>query len=210
MTDSLLDILNTLFDPLYEHLIVPCLLALSALLKMLISPLGSLEPRTQIVIVALLGAILSRILANRFRSKREKKLAIEFKEKMANLKYAHDIQDKKLRAVVKKGMSQDADKVYENILLDKFFEMGISYFLPLFSLLIWLEYDYFTAENLKAATGSPYAWVTESGLQLSAAWLYLYAYNIFALAFWFVEFVVRFAARRIRTKAKKTMNTQTG
>ena len=81
-------------------------------------------------------------------------------------------------------------------MLYQFFEMGISYFLPLFFFLIWLEYSLFTPERLEDLTGSPYAWVTDSGLRLSAAYVYLFSFNIFLTVFWLLEGAIRFILKR--------------
>ncbi len=106
------------------------------------------------------------------------------------------MDDKNLEKVIRKGINRSADAIYEKIVLDKFFEMGISYFFPLFFFLIWLQYSLFTPERLEDLTGSPYAWVTDSGLRLSSAYVYLFSFNIILSVFWLLEGTIRFTLRR--------------
>ena len=155
--DILYVIYNNLFEPLFHFI--------DLFLGFLISPMSSSTPSTQIIIVSVFGALLSRILARKFRAKREKVLHEQFKEKLSTHKHTKDLGDKDLEKVIRQGINRSADAIYEKIVLDKFFEMGISYFLPLFFFLIWLEYSLFTPERLEDLTGSPYAWVTDSGLK---------------------------------------------
>ncbi len=103
-------------------------------LSLLVSPISSYTPCTQIIIVSVFGALLSRILARTFRAKREKVLHEQFKEKLSTLKHTKNVDDKNLEKVIRKGISRSADAIYEKIVLDKFFEMGISYFLTSFFL----------------------------------------------------------------------------
>ncbi len=195
-----MDAFDPFFDWLYNNLVAPLLHGVAALLGLLISPLSGYPPHTQIAVVALFGAVLSKIFSKRFKAKREQVLQQEFKEKISSLGYTKYVGNDEIERVVRKGINESADEVYEKIILDKFFEIGISYVLPLFFFLIWLQYDLFTPEKLKALTGSPYAWVTASGLKLSAAYVYLFLYNILLLAFWLMELAVRVVSKRLKSK----------
>jgi hypothetical protein len=194
-----MDVFNVFFDLLYSWLVIPVLYWVDTSLRFLISPVSNFTPRTQIIVVSVFGAIISRVLARRFRAKREKQLQEEFKENISSLKYTKHVDDKTLGKVIRKGINEEADKIYEKILLDKFSEMGISYFFPLFSLLIWLEYSLFTPENLKLLIGSSYAWVTASGLKFSAAWVYLYSYNIILFGLWILGGMIRPIIKSLKT-----------
>jgi len=205
-----MDAFDAFFDWLYNNLVGPLLHGVAALLSLLISPLSGYPPRTQIAAVALFGAVLSKILSKRFKAKREQVLQQEFKEKISSLEYTKYVENDELERVVRKGINESADEVYEKIILDKFFEMGISYFFPLFFFLIWLQYSLFTPEKLKVLTGSPYAWVTASGLKLSAAYVYLFLYNIFIFAFWFMELVVRVVSKRLKSKSQAPVGPPAG
>lgn len=193
-----MDLVNVFFDMLYSWLVIPVLYWIDTSLRFLISPVSNFTPRTQIVAVSVFGAIISRVLAKKFKAKREKKLQQEFKENISSLKYTKHVDDKTLGKVIRKGINEEADKIYEKILLDKFSEIGISYFFPLFSLLIWLEYSLFTPENLSLLIGSSYAWVTASGLKFSAAWVYLYSYNIILFGLWVLESVSRLVSKNLK------------
>ncbi|MBW1740528.1 MAG: hypothetical protein JRJ42_05245 [Deltaproteobacteria bacterium] len=203
--EYIVDAFNAFFDLLYNNLLAPFLYWIAAFLNLLISPLSAYPPRTQIIVVSVFGAIVSRILAKRFRAKQEKRLLQEFKERLSTLEYTKYIEDDKLRRGFRKGINESADEVYEKIILDKFFEMGISYLFPLFFFLIWLQYSLFTPENLKSLTGSPYVWVTDSGLKLSAAWVYLYFYNILLFGLWILEVIVRVVLKWPKVKKRNSL-----
>ena len=188
------ELFESFFDFLYDSIIIPVLHLIDAFLNLLISPLSSYSPLIRILVVAIFGALLSRILANKFKAGREKELNKEFQEKISSLKYTKDVRDNKLRKIVRKGIKQSADETYEKIILDRFFETGVSYFLPLFFFLIWLEYSLFMPENLVSLTGSPYAYVRGSNVKLSAASVYLYSYNIILAGLWIIELIVRFVS----------------
>lgn len=195
--DDLYDLIERFFDLLYNSLVEPAVHGIGFLLNAAMRPIDFLSPFYQIMAVAVIAAVLSRLLGRRFSSRREKRLHKQFKEKLASLKHTADVGDKKLERILRKGVSQSADEVYENIIMDKFFEMGVSYFFPMFFFIIWLEYDRFSPEALKALTGSPFAWVSGSGLGISAAYVFLYLFNIFLLSFWLVELAVRFVRKRL-------------
>jgi uncharacterized membrane protein (DUF106 family) len=167
-----------------------------ALLDFFAAPISSFTPCIQIIIVSALGALLSGILAKRYDFKREKRLRKEFNERLSTLKYTDAIADKNLEKIVRSGIHQAADEVYSQILLDRFFDMGISYLFPMFFPLIWLEYSRFTPENLKVLTGSSYAWTTGSGLNLSAAWLYLFCFNVFLFGSWLIKTVIGIISKK--------------
>ncbi len=185
-----------LFEAIYNNLFEPLFHGIGLFLSLLVSPINSYTPCTQIIIVSVFGALLSRILAKTFRAKREKVLHEQFKEKISTLKHTKNVDDKNLEKVIRKGINRSADAIYEKIVLDKFFEMGLSYFFPLFFFLIWLQYSLFTPERLEDLTGSPYAWVTDSGLRLSSAYVYLFSFNIILSVFWLLEGTIRFILRR--------------
>lgn len=190
------ELLYDLFEAIYNNLFEPLFHGIGLFLSLLVSPINSYTPCTQIIIVSVFGALLSRILAKTFRAKREKVLQEQFKEKISTLKHTKNVEDKNLEKIIRKGVSQSADAIYEKIVLDKFFEMGISYFFPLFFFLIWLQYSLFTPERLEDLTGSPYAWVTDSGVRLSSAYVYLFSFNIILSVFWLLEGAIRFTLRR--------------
>ena len=194
--------MDGLFLVLNQYLISPSLGGIAFALNFLSIPMEGLSPRIQIIIVAFVGAVISRLLARAFSQKREQELGERFKEKLGNLKYTDTVEDRHLKKALKKGVQQSADDVYETIILDKFFEMGVTYFLPLFFFLIWLNYDRFSPEKLTLLTGSPYAWVTDSGLNLSAAYVYLYFFNIFLIVLWLTQMIVRLMLKKLRKKTR--------
>ena len=198
------ELFESFFDFLYDSIIIPALHLIDTFLNLLISPLSGYPPLIQILVVAVFGALLSRILSNKFKAGRKKELNKEFQEKISSLKYTKYVGDNKLRRIVRKGINQSADETYEKIILDKFFETGISYFLPLFFFLIWLEYSLFTPETLISLTGSPYAYVRGSEVKLSAAWVYLYSYNIILAGLCVIKLIVRFVSGMRKTLRQKS------
>lgn len=204
--DTFYNLFDTFFYGLYYNLVEPLLGWISRALGLLLLPVSTFSPAVQILFISLLGALTSRLLTRRFKAKHEKALQAKFKQKLSNLKYTASVKNRKLEKVVRHGIHQDADKVYETIILDKFVEMGITYFFPLLFFLIWLEYSAFTPQRLQALTSSQWAWQTASGLKLSAAFLYLYGYNFILLALWIVGMVFRL----IRKRATTTPQTPNG
>jgi uncharacterized membrane protein (DUF106 family) len=189
--DAIYDILESLSDALLIYIVQPILNGIDTCLAILFSPLAAFSPLTQIIVAALLGALISRLLASRYRSRRAEPLQKEFDAKLSAIKDTRAVADEKIERVLRKGMRDSADETYEKLILDRFIEMGISYSLPLFFLLIWLEYSRFTSANLKALTGSPYAWMTTGGLNLSAAYVYFFFFNVFVISLWLFEKLYR-------------------
>ena len=185
--DAINDFLDSLSDTLWVTIVLPILHGIDMCLGVLFSPLASLAPLYQIMAAAVLGAVVSRILSRRYRSRRERQLQQEFDDKLAVIKEAKGLRNAKVQRVLRKGLQDEADETYEKLILDRFIEMGISYSIPLFSLLIWLEYSRFTPQKLESLTGSPYAWVTAGGLNLSAAYVYFFFFNMFLILFWLLE-----------------------
>ncbi len=71
-----------LFEAIYNNLFEPLFHGIGLFLSLLVSPINSYTPCTQIIIVSVFGALLSRILAKTFRAKREKVLHEQFNEKI--------------------------------------------------------------------------------------------------------------------------------
>jgi len=194
--DTFYNLFDTFFYGLYYNLVEPVLRWAARALELLLLPVSAFSPAVQIIFISILGALVSRLLLRRFKTRREKALQQEFRQKLSTLKYTASVKNRKLEEVVRHGIHQEADKVYETIILDKFVEMGITYFFPLFFFLIWLEYSAFTPQRLQALTGTPWALQTASGLKFSAAYLYLYGYNIILLALWITGLLFRLARKR--------------
>jgi hypothetical protein len=137
------------FDNLYLNIIYPLVIILDNLLKMIFSPFLNQSTFLMIFSVSAAAAFISIILSFFFRDKNEKELNNKFKEKISSLKYLDEIEDKKIKKELKKNINDNADKIYENILIDKFFNFGITYLFPMFLFLIWLEYSVYPMESQK-------------------------------------------------------------
>ena len=195
---SLYDIIEKFFDVIFYNLVMPVIHGIEILLYWFFFPVSSFSPHSQIFIIALAGAVISRILSVKFSSKREERRKKLFKARLETLKHTHALDDKKLEKVIRKGIHQAADDVYEKIIIDKFFEMGVTYFLPLFFFLIWIDSVRFTPAILLARTGIEYAWVSSSGANISGAYLYIFYFNTILFLIWFIEFLVRKVRKRKR------------
>lgn len=204
--DTIIEVTDSLFDGIYHILIDPLLAGISFLLNLVFSPLAFFPPVIQVCFIAVVAAAVSILLSRRFRSKREKILQEDFKNRLASLETTSAIADKSVKKIVRRGINQQADTIYEKIILDKFSEMGISYFFPMFFFLIWIEYDLFSPEKLELLTGSSFILVTESGTQVSAAYLFIWFFSGLLLTFYLLSAGLRFMAnrgifkRKIRTK----------
>ncbi len=198
-----MELINNFFDLVYDGVVLPCVHFISFILNVIFLPVSSLTPKYQVFIIALVGALVSRFLGKYFKIEREKRLEKEFKSKLEMLGHTRSLEDEKLEKVVRSGIHNAADEVYEKIITDKFFEMGVTYFFPLFFFLIWLQYDRFTPLKLMNETGQAYVWVTASGLNISAAYLYLFAFNIFLFLLWMIEIILRLSFGKRKNKSEK-------
>jgi len=197
---SLYDVIEKFFDVIFYHLVMPVIHGIEIFLYWFFFPVSSFSPRFQILIIALVGAAISKFLSSKFSSTREERRQKLFKARLEPLKHTHALDDKKLEKIIRKGVHQAADDVYEKIIIDKFFEMGVTYFLPLFFFLIWIEYVRFTPARLSAQTGIAYAWMTASGANISAAYLYIFYFNTILLFIWLIELLVKKVRKRKHTQ----------
>lgn len=193
-----MELLDQIFFLLNDWIIAPLLRLLTWLLSVMATPISGLSPITQTLIVALVAAVISLLLSIRFSSKKERQLKQRFDKRLSSMKNTGGISDKKTRTVVRKEISQQADQVFEQMILDKFIAMGIYYFTPMFFFLIWLEYDLFTPEYLQAQTGSRYLYDSGSGGGLTAAYCFLWGFNGFLLVLHLAKAGLRFAIKRVR------------
>ncbi len=198
---SLYDVIEKFFDVIFYNLVMPVIHGIEIFLYWFFFPVSFFSPHFQIFIIALTGAVISKILSSKFNSTREEKRQKLFKARLETLKHTHALDDKNLERIIRKGVHQAADDVYEKIIIDKFFEMGVTYFLPLFFFLIWIDYVRFTPAILLAKTGIEYAWVTASGANISGAYLYIFYFNTILLFIWLIEFLLRKVRKRKRKQA---------
>ena len=62
MMESLLELFDTICEILYYDVIEPVIMGIASFLNLLVVPISSFTPRTQIIIVSFVGSVLSRIL----------------------------------------------------------------------------------------------------------------------------------------------------
>lgn len=137
------------FDTLYLNIIYPVLIVSDNFLKMIFTPFSNQSVLLMICSASAAASLISFGLSLFFSEKNTKNLDIEFKEKIRSLKYLDEIENKKIRQELKKNINENADKIYENILTEKFFNFGITYLFPMFLFLIWLEYSVYPLESQK-------------------------------------------------------------
>jgi hypothetical protein len=136
-------------DNFYLNLVYPLIIIFDNFLKILFSPFLNQDRFLMVFSVSFAASIISYILSIFFNEKNTKNHLIEFKEKIKSLKYLEEISDKKIRHELKKNINQNADRIYENILIEKFYNFGITYLFPMFLFLIWLEYSVYPLESEK-------------------------------------------------------------
>ncbi|MDY0360033.1 MAG: hypothetical protein RBR08_01120 [Desulforegulaceae bacterium] len=136
-------------DNFYLNLVYPLIIIFDNTLKILFSPFLGQDRFLMVFSVSFAASIISYVLSIFFNEKNTKNHKIEFKEKIKSLKYLEEINDKKIRHALKKNINENADKIYENILIEKFYNFGITYLFPMFLFLIWLEYSVYPLESEK-------------------------------------------------------------
>lgn len=192
----MIDSIERFFDILYGFFCTFVLHGIDNLLNILIYPIESSHPALQITVVAIVGAGISRMIGSRFYPQQKNALHLRMKTRLLSLRDADAIEDGVLKSAVRKGIHDDADRIYEHIIIDKMTEMGVAYFLPLFFFLIWLEYSRFTPEKLNLLTGSVHAWTAFGGVGFSAATLYVYIFNLSLICFWLLTRIVGYVGQK--------------
>jgi len=199
--DALSDMFDLAADWLFGGVVIPLMKVLAKLISFCFTPVSGFSPVVQVCVAALFGALLS-ILLTRLRKGREATDAEgRFKERLAAKRSAREIDDKAVRSAVYKGLEREADEAYEHLMLDKFFEMGITYLFPMFLFLLWVEYHAFSPDQLEVLTGSRGLVLPGISQVIGAGALYLYLYNVTlittALGRWGVRKVI---GNRLRAK----------
>ncbi|MGM0417246.1 MAG: hypothetical protein ACQEQS_00845 [Thermodesulfobacteriota bacterium] len=128
--------------------------------------------------VSFVCALVSTCLSFYFKEKKTKEYDKELKEKISSLKYLDDIEEKKLKQSLKKGINDSADKAYENILIEKFFNAGITYFFPMFFFLIWIDYSVFD-QNFKTIGFFHY--------KIPASIMFIILFNLILVLIFFIK-----------------------
>ena len=189
--DALNDILDMAAEWLFGGVILPLLMAVARFISLCFTPISSFSPVFQISVAAVLGAFLSMGLSRRFKGQNAKASEARFKERLEAKKSAGDIDDEALRKAVSKGLDREADEAYEHLMLDKFFELGITYLFPMFFFLLWIEYHAFTPEVLQGITGADGLILSGIDTPIGAGTLYLYLFNLIlitvALGRWLIR-----------------------
>ncbi|SCY85284.1 hypothetical protein [Desulfoluna spongiiphila] len=176
--DALNDILDLAADWIFGGVVIPLMKALASLISLCFAPLSGASPALQVCVAALVGALLSMGLTRMRKGKAGTTAAKRFKERLSAKQQAREIDDKTVRSAVYKGLDREADEAYEHLMLDKFFEMGITYLFPMFLFLLWVEYHAFTPDHLEALTGSRGLMLPGISQAIGAGALYLYLYNV--------------------------------
>jgi|GEM_PF-3841763 len=142
------DLINLFFDFVLYKFIIPIINIIDNFMKFIFSPFINAGDMIFLFTVSFVCALVSTCLSFYFKEKKTKEYDKELKEKISSLKYLDDIEEKKLKQSLKRGINDSADKAYENMLIEKFFNSGITYFFPMFFFLIWIDYSVF-GETLK-------------------------------------------------------------
>jgi hypothetical protein len=162
---------------IFGGLVIPLMKCLASLISLCFAPVSGLSPAWQICVAALLGALLSMVLTRMRKGGAVTEAEGRFKERLAAKRSVREIDDKAVRSAVYKGLDQDADEAYEHVMLDTFFEMGVTYLFPMFLFLLWVEYYAVSPDQLAVLTGRPGLVLPGISQTIGAGALYLYLYN---------------------------------
>ena len=175
--DALSEILDIVTQWLLGGVVIPFMEGLASLMSLCFLPVSGLSPAVQVGVAALLGALLSILLTHLRKGRLATESEGRFKERLGARKNAGEIDDKALRSAVYKGLDQEADEAYEALMLDTFFEFGMTYLFPMFLFLIWVEYHAFSPDRLEMLTGMRGLLLPGISQAIGAGTLYLYLYN---------------------------------
>ena len=177
-----MDFLNDIFDLAAEWVfggvVIPLMKFFASFISLCFTPISGLSPVWQVCVAALAGALLSMMLTRLRKGSASTEAEGRFKDRLAAKRNARAIDDKAVRTAVYKGLDQEADDAYEHLMLDKFFELGITYLFPMFLFLLWIEYHAFSPDQLEVLTGGRGLSIPGIPQLLGAGALYLYLYNV--------------------------------
>jgi hypothetical protein len=159
-------------------------------LNRLFAPVTVFSPVLQITIIAGLAVIISLILENKFSNAKTDALEADLNEKIKSLKYTRDIKDPQTKHVIRKGINNSADLIYEELLINKFFNLGMSYFFPMMFFLIWIEYSFMTQEKLILLTGKAPVIQLYSGIPISTAFYYIGCFNFGLISYKILKYIL--------------------
>lgn len=186
--DNLTDLLDIFFDYLLYEAVMPFLNVISFVLDGLILPLKGLSPAMQISAVAVVAVIISILLEKKVKNPSGKKLQKQLNEKIKSLKYTKELNDPEKELILRKGINDSADIIYEELVIDRFYSLGITYFFPMMFFLIWLDYSHFSSDKLVAMTGNPFVVKLSSGLTLDTAFYYICSFNLLLIIYKLFEY----------------------
>ena len=164
--DSMMEMINALFDILFFDLVSPLFGLLGKGLELiLLRPLQLLQlpPALQITVLAAFCALFSLYLRKVMHvEKKENDFRRRFLAKKEQQESLHLISDWKSREKFAKAMDDDIDEDFNTYLAGRFARYGLVYLLPVFLTLYWLENIFVQSpvitlpENSTGLTDIPY------------------------------------------------------
>lgn len=191
--DILLNFINAFLDIILYKIITPFILFIDRLLSSVFSPALNTNHYIFIILVALLASLISLILSVVFKEKNSETMNMDLKDKISSLKYLSEIEDKTLKRAIKQGVNESADRVYENMIAEKFFNSCITYFLPMCFFLIWLEYSIIIGSKMRSYDFSLL------GFSLPMYFMFILLFHLNLLAFFILKKTIVFCIYRKRT-----------
>lgn len=177
------DLFNNFFDFLLYSFVIPCVGIIDQGFKILFSPVLGKSSFLIVLIVSIAASLLSFLSGFLFRDKKSDKLNKDFKERISSLKHADKIDDPSTRKGIKKGINTQADEIYENLMMEKFFNLGLTYFIPMFIFLIWLEYSVFPEKTVVDLNFIPGL----NGFSLGVSLMFLIMFNLNLIILYIVK-----------------------
>ena len=158
--DTLISYVTGFLDIIYERLVVPVFSFASRLMEFIIlQPMDSLGFPfwLQIIVIASLTALLSLFVRKLLRID-EKEAAFQqaFMARKQAQELIKEIDDWKKQSVLYDASDKQIDEEFNNYLAQRFARYGITYLMPSFLVLFWLDCVR-PAYKLEAETGSPFA-----------------------------------------------------
>jgi len=141
--ENILTFFSSLLDTIFYSVISPLGNMLGYILTLaLLRPMQLLQlpPALQVACIAVLTAMVSLVLRKLLKTEeKEQEFRVRFLAQKKEQEELHRISDWKSREKLAKVMDDDIDEDFNSYLAGRFARYGITYLLPMFLVLYWLQ-----------------------------------------------------------------------
>ncbi|GAB6097480.1 hypothetical protein JCM14469_37340 [Desulfatiferula olefinivorans] len=190
--NGVIDRLNDWSDPLFNGVILPLSGILGMVLDTVFFFVYLLPPWVGVIFVAVISALISCFLERIMGRSRTGKLARLYSERMQQVGAAGRPALSAGTALLRKGTRDAADEAYNDLVMHQFYLLGVTWFLPMVTVLVWLDQVVFLPERLETLTGSAFVL---PGLEMGAPAFYLTVFHLALVVFRLSAFIVKRGAR---------------